>query len=378
MNNFPRNLMATIFASAGIATSHAAIAPYALDDGMADVSVGYGIGTGSSFVWANRFVTPETGDTIDKILVAFGDPYIEERGGVAGNSNGAEVTVGLWSDPNGDGSPQDAVLLQSVNGTITDADTDTFNVFDIPDTFVTGSFFVGVMFTDDQGPGRYPAALDQSVPNAGESWVTTSLDITNANPNSSVFAGNWLVRALGSSDIDADGIDDLNDNCPTLPNPDQSDSDGDGFGDACVPPGVIPPGASVGLNPVIGNGSTINKGVAIGDEARIGEFVSLGKNTTLGDGVSVGANVQIDQGVSVGDNVSIGNNVFIGKGVIIEPGVSIGDDAVIHRDVHLCEYSSVGAAATVGKNLLIDTGIGVPAGAVLGGSKSPAGNCSAP
>ena len=60
--------------------------------------------------------------------------------------------------------------------------------------------------------------------------------------NLSVDVGGGSAQA-GESDIDGDGIPDIDDNCPLHPNPGQEDSDGDGIGDACDPnpDGGMPP-----------------------------------------------------------------------------------------------------------------------------------------
>jgi uncharacterized repeat protein (TIGR01451 family) len=44
-----------------------------------------------------------------------------------------------------------------------------------------------------------------------------------------------LTPCTGESDIDEDGVVDTEDNCPSVYNPDQTDSDNDGLGDACDP-----------------------------------------------------------------------------------------------------------------------------------------------
>jgi len=44
----------------------------------------------------------------------------------------------------------------------------------------------------------------------------------------------------GAQDTDLDGIADVMDNCPNVPNHDQADTDGDGLGDACDPQPTVP------------------------------------------------------------------------------------------------------------------------------------------
>lgn len=46
-------------------------------------------------------------------------------------------------------------------------------------------------------------------------------------------AGNPNCEGFTPADADADGVPDLEDNCPAVPNDDQADLDGDGVGDAC-------------------------------------------------------------------------------------------------------------------------------------------------
>jgi hypothetical protein len=75
--------------------------------------------------------------------------------------------------------------------------------------------------------------------------MTTDLD---ENPRISHDTAD--LGAYERQDNDGDGVQDVDDNCPDVANPDQADGDGDGLGDACDPApccGAVGPVAPLGL-----------------------------------------------------------------------------------------------------------------------------------
>jgi hypothetical protein len=179
---------------------------YQRDDGVAENSVGAGA---VSIAWLHPYTVLANREVITNIRVAFGTPLA---------INGRPARTFLWSDPNGDGNPNDAVVLANANGVVSGANatvpinTPTFVSFDIPDTFVGNagtSFFVGCI-VDGLAAGNFPAAIDQTLPfpPAGTTWAAFVANPGTVNPNTlgvgqnltdlSTIAGlngKWLVRA---------------------------------------------------------------------------------------------------------------------------------------------------------------------------------------
>src|SRR6476620_12282683 len=84
---------------------------YLIDDGTAEDSVG--LTAGGNLLVLNEFPVSGGNNVITSISCAFGTPLFPDP-----TLNGLPYTAVLWSDPNGDGSPTDAVVLAQVNGVV--------------------------------------------------------------------------------------------------------------------------------------------------------------------------------------------------------------------------------------------------------------------
>ena len=120
---------------------------YRLDDGSTETALG---AAGGDFMWINAFETVEEATTIDAISSAW-----------ANVSEDREAEFFLYDDPNNDGNPEDAVLLESVSTSIQAPESDEFTVGEITPTDVEGVFFIAAIvrgYVD----GEFPAPLDES------------------------------------------------------------------------------------------------------------------------------------------------------------------------------------------------------------------------
>jgi acetyltransferase-like isoleucine patch superfamily enzyme len=202
----------------------------------------------------------------------------------------------------------------------------------------------------------------------GETY-STNFPIT-AGAFQTTFGGGsydtFVSKITFVTDTDGDGIPDNVDNCPTVPNPDQTDSNHDGYGDACVATdATIAPSATLGKNPIIGSGAFIDKNVTLGDDVQIGANVTLDRDVTAGDRLVIGEGSKIDQGVTIGDDVVIGANVWIGRNGVIADGVHIGDGSVIGKYCDLQTGATLGMLVTLGQQVTVSAGAVIPDGTVV-------------
>jgi hypothetical protein len=100
-----------------------------------------------------------------------------------------------------------------------------------------GDFYLNVRYGLSNSASYDIASLGSSLPGvAGFSLGATTLSFNSPVPEAAghfySFAGGELAGAQ-PVDGDGDGVPNTTDNCPSNPNPDQLNTDGDGFGDIC-------------------------------------------------------------------------------------------------------------------------------------------------
>ena len=227
-------------------------------------------------------------------------------------------------------------------------------------TFQLTEFAYKTFLTEAQkllaGDGASSDLFGWSVAIDGDTAVIGArLDDDNGSSSGSAYVFSLIT------DSDGDGIPDDLDNCPTVANPDQADSNGDGFGDACVDPSVfVPDNANVDPTVIIGAGSLIFPGVTIEAGVQIGSFSTIRRNAVIGAGSTIGDNTNVNPNVNIGENVVVGDNVVIARNVTIEDGAQIGDGSRIRAGV------SIGSNAIIGNAVTIAAGVEIPAHTMIG------------
>jgi hypothetical protein len=200
----------------------------------------WGLPKGGDMLCLNHFVVEPGAEYITHFAVPW-PPLVDPQ---------IALTLVLYDDPNNDGDPSDASLLESVPAIVGFIEYYTPEVqltyYSVPRTFVGDpgdSFFIGMLLSF---PTEFFAALSAQE-GTGLNWVATApfgkLDLTNLGDNETLAKWDpWMIRALAmdcndngvwdecdidsgfSLDADFNGIPD---ECESQPCPADLDSSGD-------------------------------------------------------------------------------------------------------------------------------------------------------
>ena len=161
-----------------------------------------------------------------------------------------------------------------------------------------------------------------------------------------------------AQDADGDGINDVDDNCPGRMNNDQADINGDGWGDACVYPGVGPtydtagfvdPSVSPMMANWVGERAQVHARASLGFGAEVWNDSIVGRRASLGAGAIVENNAFVARSATLGDGARVRSGSVLGYATLIGEGVDIDDDSVLGSLTRVDE----GASLTDGANMTV-------------------------
>ena len=217
---------------------------YERHDGTSEKAEGAeGPGT---LAWMERFTGRANLSEIRSISVTFGES------GLSPAIIGRPVTVCLWSDPDGDGTPNDAEPIVIVDAVIDGPLGTSAQLIELPGSVTVGvgsNFFVGVVMTLPPDAGFnfwYPAAIDESGGSL-DSWIARDADLLSpadvgsaevlerlAETDPKFATSRWMITAVPSLtatefDCNANGLIDA---CETADGT-SVDCDGNQVPDEC-------------------------------------------------------------------------------------------------------------------------------------------------
>ncbi|MHC4838269.1 MAG: PA14 domain-containing protein, partial [Planctomycetota bacterium] len=196
-------------------------------------AVGTDLGNTQTICWMSNHIVEPGAETINGIEIAYGVMEV-----------GRAITLGVWSDPDGDGIPFDAELVAFVETEVVSPwqPLTPINV-EIPETFLGKpgtSFFIGAFVENALvAPASFPATFDaESTANASY-WIATLApfdpDDVTANADEFDLLGNlfadfpsadWVIRGTFCSSGRCGESGDVNENGV----PDECDPDCNGNG----------------------------------------------------------------------------------------------------------------------------------------------------